>query len=117
MKTASQLGQRLGVPGIIDQVAVSIRILLQIKQLRRPRGSPLYVFPPLRANTADIRVLEKDSLVPGTLALTGAAKSGAPDAGNHDVDAELNEVINAWPNLPAALKSGILAIVRAGRNG
>ena len=33
MKTASQLGQRLGVPGIIDQVAVFIRILLQIKQL------------------------------------------------------------------------------------
>ena len=27
------------------------------------------------------------------------------------------EVINAWPNLPAPLKTGILAIVRAWRNG
>lgn len=30
------------------------------------------------------------------------------------VDAELNEVIAAWPELPAAIKTGILAMVRAG---
>ena len=49
------------------------------------------------------------------IATTGAAKSGAPDAANQDVDLELNEVINAWPELPAALQHGILAMVRAGR--
>ena len=44
---------------------------------------------------------------------SGAAKSGAPDVANQVVDAELNEVINAWPELPAAIKSGIVAMVRA----
>ena len=46
---------------------------------------------------------------------TGAAKSGASDAANQVVDAELNEVIDAWPELPAAIKSGIMAMVRVGR--
>ena len=46
---------------------------------------------------------------------TSAAKSGAPDAANQDVEAELLEVITAWPELPAAIKTGILTMVRAGR--
>ena len=44
---------------------------------------------------------------------TGAAKRGAHDAANQVVDAELLEVVDAWPELPAALKSGILAMVRS----
>ena len=48
---------------------------------------------------------------------TGAAKSGAPDAATQLVAAELLEVSAAWPELPAAIKPGILAIVRAGRGG
>ena len=44
-------------------------------------------------------------------------KSGASDAANQAVDAELLEVVDAWPELPAALKSGILSMVRAARGG
>ena len=51
------------------------------------------------------------------IATTGAAKSGAPDAATQLVAAELLEVSAAWPELPAAIKPGILAIVRAGRGG
>ena len=40
------------------------------------------------------------------IASTGAAKSGAPDAANQVVDAELREVIDGWPELPAAIKTG-----------
>ena len=60
---------------------------------------------------------QREPFPPGNrhIATTGAAKSGATDAANHDVEAELLEVIDAWPELPAALKSGILAMVRAGR--
>ena len=47
----------------------------------------------------------------------GAAKSGALGAADGGIDAELRVVISAWPELPAALKSGILAIVRVGRGG
>ena len=32
-------------------------------------------------------------------------------------DEALREVIRAWPELPAALQQGVLAIVRAWRNG
>ena len=42
-------------------------------------------------------------------------KSGASDAANQVVDAELREVIDAWPQLPAAIKSGIMEMVRTGR--
>jgi len=62
---------------------------------------------------------EREPFPPGNrrIAPPGAAKSGAPDAANQLVDAELNEVIAAWPNLPAALQRGILAMVRTGRDG
>ena len=46
---------------------------------------------------------------------TSAAKSGASDAANQVVDAELLEVVDAWPELSDALKNGILAMVRAVR--
>ena len=48
---------------------------------------------------------------------TGAAKSGAPDAANQVVDAELNEVTSTWPLLSPDLRHAILAIVCAGRGG
>ena len=46
---------------------------------------------------------------------TSAAKSGASDAANQVVDAELNEVISIWPLLSPDLRQAILTIVRAGR--
>ena len=62
---------------------------------------------------------QREPFAPGNrhLAPTGAAKSGASDAANQAVDAELLEVVDAWPELPAALKSGILSMVRAARGG
>ena len=58
---------------------------------------------------------ERSPFPPGNshILTTGAAKSGARDAANQVVDAELLEVVDAWPELPAALKSGILAMVRS----
>jgi hypothetical protein len=43
------------------------------------------------------------------------AKSGALDKQNGPFDAELAEVVQAWPNLPEAIRAGILAMVRAAR--
>ena len=62
---------------------------------------------------------EREPFLPGNsqIATTGAAKSGAPDAANHKVEAELLEVIDAWPLLSADLREAVLTIVRAGRNG
>ena len=60
---------------------------------------------------------ERSPCPPGNshIATTGAAKSGAPDAANQVVEAELLEVVNAWPELPDVLKSAILAMVRTAR--
>jgi hypothetical protein len=41
------------------------------------------------------------------------AQSGAPGAPNGPVNPDLVAVVEAWPSLPAALKAGILAMVRA----
>ena len=46
------------------------------------------------------------------IATTGAAKSGARDAANHDVAAQLNEMIGIWPLLSPDLRKAILTIVR-----
>jgi hypothetical protein len=43
----------------------------------------------------------------------GGAKSGAPA----DDDPELAELNAAWPTLPAGMKAGILAMVRASKGG
>ena len=47
----------------------------------------------------------------------GAAKRGALDAANHKLEAELREVIGAWPLLSADLRKAVLTIIRAGRDG
>ena len=62
---------------------------------------------------------ERNPCPPGYshIAPEGGAKCAAPDAANHDVEAELHAVIDAWPDLPLALQRGILVIVRAGRGG
>jgi hypothetical protein len=44
-----------------------------------------------------------------TLSLEGGAKSGAMA----DVDSDLAEVIDAWPNMPKPIRAGILAMVGA----
>jgi hypothetical protein len=41
------------------------------------------------------------------------AESGALDAPNGPCDPDLAEVAQAWPTLPTALRTGILAMVRA----
>ena len=52
------------------------------------------------------------------IAGSDSAKCGALLSGSEAThDETLREVINAWPNLPAALQQAILAIVRAGRDG
>ena len=52
------------------------------------------------------------------IAPEGDAKCGALLPGSESKhDEALREVIDAWPNLPAALQQAILAIVRAWRNG
>jgi hypothetical protein len=47
----------------------------------------------------------------------GAAKRGVLDAANHKLEAELREVIGAWPLLSADLRKAVLTIIRAGRDG
>jgi hypothetical protein len=45
----------------------------------------------------------------------GGAKSGALSMEPDQIDTDLAEVIEAWPNLSGPIRAGILAIVRAGR--
>ena len=45
----------------------------------------------------------------------GGAESGAVDAQNAQIDAELARVIDAWPTLPEDVKASILAILDASR--
>jgi len=45
------------------------------------------------------------------------AESGALGAREAPVDPDLAAVVDAWPTLPAAIKAGILAMVRAGGAG
>jgi len=46
--------------------------------------------------------------IPGT----GGAESGAVGSKNAPIDPELQAVIDRWPDLPDALKAGILAMVQ-----
>jgi len=59
--------------------------------------------------------LSQDSAGNSTVALQSGAQSGALVAQNRPCDADLAEVAQAWPSLPAALRAGILAMVRAAR--
>jgi hypothetical protein len=45
---------------------------------------------------------------------TGGAESGAVDARNAPIDAELARLIDAWPKLPEATREDILALAQAG---
>src|SRR5262249_53345289 len=47
-----------------------------------------------------------------TLSTKGGAKSGAFAPANTPIDTDLASVIDAWPTLPAAIRAGILAMVR-----
>jgi hypothetical protein len=54
------------------------------------------------------------------VASQGGAKSGAVEAESSYVflrAGELQEVITGWAELPAAIKTGILAMVRASKQG
>jgi hypothetical protein len=53
----------------------------------------------------------------GNSALGGqsGAECGARGAQNAPIDPELAAVIDAWPALPAAIKAGILAMIRAAK--
>jgi len=44
---------------------------------------------------------------------TGGAESGAQRAPNGPIDPQLKQVIDAWSNLPQAVKAGILAMIDA----
>jgi len=43
--------------------------------------------------------------------------SGTPHAEKPELPPDLAELVNAWPTLPAALKAGILAMVKAAKAG
>ena len=43
----------------------------------------------------------------------GGAESGAVDTEKAPIDPDLARLINAWPNLPEAIRAGIVAMVNA----
>ena len=83
----------------------------------RNRATPGLVVPEVKvAGTG----FEREPYASGNsqIASEGGAKCGALLSGSEATDDEaLTEVIDAWPELPAALQQAILAIVRAGRDG
>ena len=46
-----------------------------------------------------------------------AAPRAAQSAANPPFDADLQQLIDAWPDLPEAVKAGILAMVKAAAGG
>lgn len=44
---------------------------------------------------------------------SGGAESGAFSDDSPEIDPELAKVMGAWPDLPDAIKAGILAMVKA----
>ena len=59
--------------------------------------------------------LSEDSSGNATIANQSGAKCGALGEQNRPIDQDLAAVIQAWPTLPAALKAGILAMVKAAK--
>ena len=59
--------------------------------------------------------LSQESTGNSSIASQSGAESGALGAQNGPFDADLGELAEAWPNLPKALRAGILAMVRAAR--
>lgn len=86
---------------------------------RSPPGADWLAQPAIRRSGPQIwgARVEPPSKTPGNLEGSGlsAAESGALGARDADPDPELATVIVAWPTLPAALKVGILAMVRAAK--
>ena len=46
---------------------------------------------------------------------SGGAESGAESAENTSISPDLQKLIDAWPNLPKAVKAGIVAMVNAAK--
>ncbi|MBU0641123.1 MAG: hypothetical protein KKB50_19870 [Planctomycetes bacterium] len=63
--------------------------------------------------------LEQGAKTPDETAISteGAAKSGASDGKSAAFGPDLRSTVEAWPTLPDALKTGILAMVRASEQG
>jgi hypothetical protein len=57
--------------------------------------------------------LPQDSSGNSTIANQSGADSGAPGAQNGAIAPDLAAVVEAWPGLPEAIKTGILVMVRA----
>ncbi|MFO0877420.1 MAG: hypothetical protein U0840_08600 [Gemmataceae bacterium] len=57
--------------------------------------------------------LPQDSKLFTSHEATSGAESGAPATHSQDIDPALAAVIEAWPTLPEAIRTGILAMVRA----
>lgn len=66
----------------------------------------------VRSGWGGIRTLAETGEKNGHEGKAGA-QSGALDARRTEVDGDLAPVIEAWPTLPATVKIGILAMVRA----
>ncbi len=59
--------------------------------------------------------LEQTAKTPGKSHLVhqSAAESGAVEAANGKCDPNLQLIVDRWPQLPDAIKAGIIAMVRA----
>ena len=66
-----------------------------------------------------LRGLEVSSVSKQKIAIskTGGAESGAVDARNGLDDADLQAIVECWPDLPQAVKADIVAMVQAAGDG
>jgi len=46
---------------------------------------------------------------------TGGAESGVHDAPNRQFASDLQQIIDAWPTLPATIRRGMIAMVEVAR--
>lgn len=47
------------------------------------------------------------------ISFQSGAESGARDTDSSPVDSDLTKIIHAWPDLPQAIRAGILAMIQA----
>jgi hypothetical protein len=61
------------------------------------------------------RGLEPSANIHGKVSISdlGGAKSGAVYSNLEPIDPDLQRLINAWPDLPEAIRVGVLAMVRS----
>ena len=88
------------------------------QKVRRPTALGTYQHPKLIPR----RGFEHPHDSPGKTADSepGGAESGAPsapDAPGRPIDADLRRIIDAWPDLPPAIRPAILAMVEASALG